>query len=54
MARTIRVTQTTYLKKVLARFEMTSYILVLISMVVESQLQAEVINKVTSQSIYKY
>ena len=54
MAKTVRVTQTTYLKKVLARFGMTSCASAPTPMVVGSQLQAEVIDKVTPQAVHEY
>ena len=54
MTRIVRITQTTYLKKVLARFKMTLYVLTSTPIIIRSQLQVEVINKITSQVIHEY
>ena len=52
--RTVRVTQTTYLKKVLARFNMTNCTIVPTPMVVGTQLQEELIDKAKPDVVREY
>ena len=54
LKRTVRVTQTAYLRKVLARFGMTTCASVPTPMVAGTQLQEEVVDKATTAVIREY
>lgn len=52
--RTVRITQTTYLKKVLSRFNMTDYASTPTPMIVGTQLQEELVDKAKPEVIQEY
>lgn len=52
--RTVRITQTTYLKKVLARFNMTNSTPVPTPMVVGTQLEEESVDQATPDAVREY
>ena len=52
--RSVRITQSTYLKKVLARFNMTNSALVSTSIIVDTQLKEKLVNQVISNVVREY
>ena len=52
--RSVRITQSTYLKKVLARFNMTNSALVSTSIIIDTQLKEKLVNQVTSNVVREY
>ena len=51
---TVRVTQITYLKKILTRFNISKYITTLTPMILNTQLQKKLINKASPEVIQEY
>ena len=52
--RSVRITQSTYLKKVLARFNMTNSALVSTSIIIDTQLKEKLVNQATSNVVREY
>ena len=52
--RSVRITQSTYLKKVLVRFNMANSVFVSTSIIVDTQLKEESVNQATSNVVREY
>ena len=52
--RSVRIIQSTYLKKVLARFNMANSVLVSTSIIVDTQLKEKSVNQATSNVVREY